>query len=221
MRKTLTFFSMLIVCSGVFYSCSENHEESLSIPSSVRSQLTSLGFNLIQHPPIAVDNGYLVEGDIFMTQADINNMKPGVRVPVAEQYSTNNLVTGLPRTITVYMPSTFDASSQSACDNAIARYNAQNLQIHMVRVTTSSADISFSRLTKSQERQGILGSSGFPSSTGNPYPVIKMSGVLQSTYHMTIDGMATVMAHEMGHCIGMRHTDYYNRAISCGGSVSN
>ena len=29
------------------------------------------------------------------------------------------------------------------------------------------------------------------------------------------------MAHEMGHCIGMRHTDYYNRAYSCGGSASN
>jgi hypothetical protein len=193
----------------------------LSIPSSTRSQLISLGFDVIKHPPITVEGGYLVEGDIFMSQADIDNMKPATRVAAAEQYSTNNLVKGLPRTITVYMPSTFDAASQSACDNAIARYNAQNLTLHMVRTTSSSADISFSRLSKSQERQGVLGSSGFPSSTGNPYPVIKMSGILQSTYHMTIDGMATVMAHEMGHCIGFRHTDYYNRAISCGGSTSN
>jgi len=120
-----------------------------------------------------------------MSQADIDNMKSGARVPVAEQYSTNNLVKGLPRTITVYMPTTFDAGSMAACDEAIRRYNAENLQIHMVRVTTSGADISFSRLSKSQERQGVLGSSGFPSSTGDPYPVIKMSGVLVSTYHLT------------------------------------
>jgi hypothetical protein len=25
-----------------------------------------------------------------------------------------------------------------------------------------------------------------------------------------------VITHELGHCIGFRHTDYYNRAISCG-----
>jgi hypothetical protein len=29
------------------------------------------------------------------------------------------------------------------------------------------------------------------------------------------------MAHEMGHCIGFRHTDYMNRAYSCGGSTYN
>jgi hypothetical protein len=30
-----------------------------------------------------------------------------------------------------------------------------------------------------------------------------------------------VISHELGHCIGFRHSDYYNRAISCGGSASN
>ncbi|MBI1768949.1 MAG: protease B [Bacteroidetes bacterium] len=221
MRKTLTFFCVLVACSGVFYSCSENHEESLTVPQSVRSQLTSLGFDLIKHPPIAVDNGYIVEGDIFMTQADMDNMKPATRVPVAEQYSTNQLVTGLPRTITVYMPTTFSSANFAALDEAISRYNAQNLLLHFTRVTTSSANIVFSRLSRSQERQGILGSSGFPTSSGNPYGTIKMSGILESTYHLTVNGIATIMAHEMGHCIGFRHTDYYNRAISCGGSASN
>lgn len=28
--------------------------------------------------------------------------------------------------------------------------------------------------------------------------------------------MTTVIAHEIGHCIGFRHTDYMNRAYSCG-----
>ena len=221
MRKTLTFFSVLVACSGVFYSCSENHEESLTVPSSVRNQLTSLGFDLIKHPPIAVDNGYLVEGDIFLTQSDLNNMKPATRVPVAEQYSTNQLVTALPRTITVYMPTTFSSANFAAVDEAISRYNQQNLLLHFTRVTTSSADIVFTRLSKSQERQGVLGSSGFPTSSGNPYGQIKMSGILESTYHLTVNGIATIMAHEMGHCIGFRHTDYYDRSISCGGSTSN
>jgi hypothetical protein len=28
--------------------------------------------------------------------------------------------------------------------------------------------------------------------------------------------IATIMAHEVGHCIGFRHTDYMSRRYSCG-----
>ncbi len=36
-----------------------------------------------------------------------------------------------------------------------------------------------------------------------------------------INGLATTIAHEMGHCIGMRHTDYMDRSYSCGGVPDN
>jgi hypothetical protein len=29
------------------------------------------------------------------------------------------------------------------------------------------------------------------------------------------------MAHEVGHCIGFRHTDYADRSYSCGGAYAN
>jgi Dual-action HEIGH metallo-peptidase len=220
--KKILIFLFLLSGSVVFYACQNSQEEdSLAIPNDVRNQLIRHGFDVVNHVPIKFDNGYLVEGDIYLTQADLNSMKPASRVPVAEQYSTNQLVTRLPRTITVYMPTTFSAANFSAVDEAIRRYNAQNLGLVFQRVTTSTATIVFSRLTKSQERQGILGSSGFPTSTGDPYGVIKMSGILESTYHLTVNGIATIMAHEMGHCIGFRHTDYYDRSISCGGALSN
>jgi hypothetical protein len=223
MRKSLSFFCMLLMASGVFYSCQEEQEvDSLSVPDEVRSQLISLGFEVIKHPPIQFEGGYLVEGDIYLTRADMASMTTGTRIPVVEQYSTTQLVTALPRTITVYMPTTFSAANFAACDEAIRRYNAENLSLNFVRVTSGTgADISFTRLAKGDERRGILGSGGFPTSSGDPYPTIKMSGILESTYHLTVNGIATIMAHEIGHCIGFRHTDYYNRAISCGGSASN
>ena len=78
-----------------------------------------------------------------------------------------------------------------------------------------------SRLSKRDESRGVLGSAGFPTSSGNPYGQIKMSGVLESSYGLSTASIATIIAHEMGHCIGFRHTDYFDRSISCGGSASN
>src|SRR5699024_4807462 len=36
-----------------------------------------------------------------------------------------------------------------------------------------------------------------------------------------INYAATIIAHEVGHCIGFRHTDYMDRSYSCGGAYSN
>jgi hypothetical protein len=33
--------------------------------------------------------------------------------------------------------------------------------------------------------------------------------------------VGSVIQHEIGHCIGMRHTDYMDRSYSCGGTATN
>ena len=69
---------------------------------------------------------------------------------------------------------------------------------------------------------GILGqSSGFPTSTGNPATPITINnhpGTFGS--NPSVNWLATIVAHEMGHTIGFRHTDYFNRAYSCGGDIT-
>ena len=192
--------------------------------------------------PTKIDNGYLVEGDIYLTDATIAEMGRGNLVPVVEQYSTNNLVNaGGGRVITIYAPeegassggggkgkkgggggSGYSPAMIAGLDEAISRYNAENLSISFQRVTSSSgADIVMTRLSKRDESRGVLGSAGFPTSQGDPYGEIKMSGVLESSYGLSTNGIATIIAHEMGHCIGFRHTDYFDRSISCGGGTSN
>jgi len=98
--------------------------------------------------------------------------------------------------------------------------NAENLEIDFQRITTNNADITLNRLGKRDERRGVLGSAGFPTN-GNPFGTISMSGIIISNFGWSIDALATVMAHEMGHCIGFRHTDYFDRSISCGGNTAN
>jgi hypothetical protein len=41
----------------------------------------------------------------------------------------------------------------------------------------------------------VLGSGGFPTSSGNPYGAIQLSGILQSTYGLSANGIATIIAH--------------------------
>ncbi|MCB0647042.1 MAG: hypothetical protein KDC49_10290 [Saprospiraceae bacterium] len=225
--KMYKLFGAAIVASMMLISCSEEEASTnaSSVPETVITKLKAMGFNPdgIQK----VDEGYRIERDIIITEEFLEHAGAEQVVPDLEQYSTNNLVsTGGSRLITLYAPvggrKGYSAGMIAGLDLAIARYNAQNLEISFQRVTSSAgADIVMTRLAKGDERRGILGSAGFPTAGGDPYGEIKMSGILESSYGLSTEGIATIIAHEMGHCIGLRHTDYFNRAISCGGSASN
>lgn len=228
MKTRNYFLSMLLGATVLFASCDTQDEASKPVdlvPDHVLSQLTNLGFDVNNFAPMKFEEGYLVEGDIYLTDADIASMTRGNAVPVAEQYRTTNLVSG-PRVITMYAAeggrSGYSPAMIAGLDEAISRYNAEGLSITFQRVSNSNnADIVMSRLSKRDENRGVLGSAGFPTSSGDPYGQIKMSGVLESNYGLSTDGIATIIAHEMGHCIGFRHTDYFDRSISCGGGLSN
>ena len=225
MKKFSLWAMALAMASFTFYSCDDQQElaPAEEVSQDVLNRLTSLGFNVEDQKVITFDQGYLVEGDIYLTDKDIARLTPGDVVPTAEQYRTNELVCGT-RTITMYAAeggkSGYSPAMIAGLDEAISRYNAMNLALTFQRITTSNADIVMTRLSKGEERRGILGSAGFPSNC-EPYGEIKMSGILESNYGLSVDGIATIIAHEMGHCIGFRHTDYFDRSISCGGSASN
>jgi uncharacterized protein YjaZ len=156
-----------------------------------------------------------VEGDIVLSDANLDAVPEMqfLRVGSEEQYRTYNLVTRLPRVITVSIASRLPSSYVAALDEALARYNAEGLQITFRRVS-SGADISLVKGNGS-----FLASSGFPTSTGNPYNQVKVnSNAIGNQPQATV---ASILAHELGHCIGFRHTDYMNRAYSCGGQPVN
>ncbi|NCU02725.1 MAG: protease, partial [Chitinophagaceae bacterium] len=214
MRKLFSILAVASFATLFIVACSKSKKEAsvADVSQEVLSQISALGFS--SDNVIAADGGYIVEGDIFLSPQDLTTQKAVNKVIVAneEQYRTTNLVTG-PRTITVSISgNSIPANFSTAVNNAIARYNAENLTLTFQRVS-SGGDI----VIKIVNSRQYIASAGFPSG-GNPYNSISYAKTY-TTYG--IDFMTTVVAHEIGHCIGFRHTDYMSRQYSCGGSAYN
>lgn len=212
-KRFLTFAILAFLFAGI-NSCSKKEDaENQTLDQSVLHRIEALGFH--SEGAVAVEGGYIVEGDIFLTDDDLNSVFDVRAIIVAntEQYRTNNLVTGLPRNIKIRVASGLPASIVTATDAAIARYNAEGLQITFSRVTSGGNIV----IKKAPIWAGYIASAGFPSG-GNPY-----NQVLFNTTYATWNAntLASIIAHEVGHCIGFRHTDYMDRSYSCGGAYSN
>lgn len=217
MTKKLT--SMAVMAAIVVaLSCQTEDEpmQSNEVSASVIEQIKSLGFSTQNIKSLS--DGYLVEGDIVLHHNDLSRGKKRNTLKVAntEQYRTTNLVSA-PRVIKISVASTLGTAYVQATDAAIARYNAENLTITFQRVS-SGADI---QIVKANffEQYLFLASAGFPTADGKPYNRIKISTVQMNG--QPADTKTSIIAHEIGHCIGFRHTDYMDRSYSCGGSPSD
>lgn len=219
MKITRLFLIGALVAVCGFTSCQNEQEEITTkeeISQDVLSQVKAMGFNNqnIQR----TEGGYIVEGDIFLSEQQLKEGfdSKALRVGESEQYRTNNLVSvGSGRTIRVAITTSLPSSYVTALDEAIRRYNAEGLRIKFKRVS-SSYEILFS---KAPSGSSYLASAGFPSN-GNPYNSVKVNSDYLGSNPGT-NYLATILAHEAGHCIGFRHTDYMDRSYSCGGSYYN
>ncbi len=210
--------SMVVVAAFLIASCTQDsslntNEEALTgISAEIKAKIINLGFN--PKDSYRFEDGFMVEGDIFLTENDLAGL-PDHKIPTMEQYRTTNLVTA-PRVITVSIKlggGGLPASYGAALDEALARYNAEGLSLTFQRVN-NGGDI---QLVKANGN--YLASAGFPTSGGSPYNRINVNS--RAIGNQPQSTVASIMAHEMGHCIGFRHTDYFDRSISCNGSPTD
>lgn len=232
MKTRLLFKTGIVAAFGatVLFACTKDNKTSSTetaaaskteVSAAVLKNINDLGFSTDQVRK--VNDGYLVEGDILLTEANLTeaSTSPNVRIAETEQYRTTNLVKNLPRTVTVSI-SNLPTVYATATQNAIARYNALNLTLKF-QFVSSGGQIQIIGFNEGPSGGYItLGSSGFPTKQGNPYSQIQMNTNAQAYgSNPDVNYLTSVLQHEMGHCIGFRHTDYYNRAYSCGGTAVN
>jgi hypothetical protein len=195
-------------CGALLAGCGAEPQNEVE---AIKANLIEAGF---PETDIQVVDGQVYTGlDAQVSYAASLEMLEGAGGP--EQYRTTNLVgTGVTK-ICVNPTSQFNsyANLSAGLDAAIANYNSRGLRITFARGPTTGCTANIAAKTTT----GTGGSAGFPSG-GLPYGTINIGTGLNG---YSVDVNEHVITHELGHCIGFRHTDYYNRAISCGGAASN
>ncbi len=211
MKKLVCFAVSAMILAGLNACQTDTNDvqNANGLSQEVLDDIRALGFGT--DGAFATEGGYIVEGDIFLTEEDLHGHQQvdyrRLIVGNEEQYRTFNLVTGLPRTITVSTSGTINANLSNAINEAIARYNAENLSLTFQRVASGGNIV-----IRAVNGGNYIASAGFPSG-GDPYSEVKFNRQYES---YSLGFVTTVIAHEIGHCIGFRHTDYMNRAYSCG-----
>ena len=190
------------------------------ISKDVMSKLSDLHFNTkhVELGSMLLPDGshqdtYLVEGDIALDANQIQNMSPaGI---TDKQYRTYNLVSNN-RNINVIGytggSQALTSKQRTALQWAVNNYNRINIGLNFT--LTFGTNYTPYDIVVYQNPNGQAGGvAGFPSN-GNPYKYVQIYSGMEAYSTNTNEH---VMTHEIGHAVGLRHTDWFSRQ-SCGQS---
>ncbi|MCP3061229.1 zinc-dependent metalloprotease [Myxococcus sp. K38C18041901] len=198
--------AVLVVSCGVLAACGTETSDAQIENEEIKANLVEAGFPA--DDIMEVDGAVYVGRDAHVTLEASREMLLPVQSP--EQYRTTNLVASNITKICINPTTAFNSYSRlkAGLTAAVANYNALGLSFTMAVGPTTGCSANITATTMS----GAGGSAGFPTG-GRPYGTINIGTGLQS-YSAGVN--EHVITHELGHAVGFRHSDYYNRAISCG-----
>ncbi|WP_342374913.1 M57 family metalloprotease [Myxococcus stipitatus] len=197
---------LAVTCGALLAGCGGDLQAEQAVQDEIVSNLLQAGFPASD---ILVSDGDVYVGrDAHVTLEASREM---LQAPPAseEQYRTTNQVGAGVTKICVNPTADFNTYNMlsQGLNLAIANYNERGLRLTFARGPSTGCTANIT----AQTMGGTGGSAGFPSG-GMPYGIINIGTGLNS---YSADVNEHVITHELGHAIGFRHSDYYNRSISC------
>jgi hypothetical protein len=202
---------LAVTCGALSFGCGSEQGEGAGDTQEIIDNLVQAGF---PRADIQVVDGLVYTGhDAVVSLAASREM---LEAPAGlEQYRTTNLVGANVVNICVNGAAFTNATLSNGLNMAIQNYNQLGLRWHMTRTSGSTAGCNAN--IQARTTGGTGGFSGFPSG-GAPFNNINIG---TGNTQFGVNTVEHIITHELGHTVGFRHTDFFNRSISCGGAATN
>jgi Dual-action HEIGH metallo-peptidase len=199
--------TIVISMSALVLGCAAEPSDGPEDTAEIVDNLRQAGFPATEI--MVVDDVVYVGRDAVVSLAASREMLEVEDSTTEEQYRTNNLVSRNLQTICIN-GAAYTGKFGDALNRAINNYNALGLTFQMRRTSGSTAGCN--AVITARITGGSGGVAGFPSG-GLPFNAINIGSGLNS---LDVNTVEHVITHELGHTVGFRHSDFFNRSISCG-----
>ncbi|WP_109301111.1 M57 family metalloprotease [Aquimarina sp. AU474] len=226
--KTIKLLALSSIIAGTIFSCqkdeikSEVNEIDNTPTKEQLIKLSDMGVNTnnvtiksITDLDGSVADYFVNDTDLaipvsdLQDQASLSSLSNGTK-----QYRTRNLISSNNRTIDVLGftgggGNGLDATNRQALQIAVNNYNRINSSLNL-RLTFGTNYQAADLVVYVRGDLGSGGLAGFPS-RGRPY---KWARIGPSVSRQGVTYASHVITHEMGHCVGLRHTDWFARVCN-------